>query len=387
MTDIDSILRERLAQRESKQLYRHRLTIDSAQDSKVMLDGRSMLAFCSNDYLGLANHPEVIGAMQQAATDYGVGSGASHLVCGHSVLHQQLEEKLAEFTNRPRALLFSSGYMSNIGAVNALISRGYFIYEDKLNHASLLDAGLLSGARFQRYHHGGSADLHKRLAKAEGGNKLVVVDGVFSMDGDIADLPALHDVCQQHNTWLMVDDAHGMGVLGKSGAGSVEHWGLGLNEVPILMGTLGKSFGVSGAFVAGSEALIESLIQYARTYIYTTAIPPALAGAALCSLALIQKDSWRREQLIELVGYFREKACAIGLELPLSDTPIQPVILGSAEKTLAVSEGLKERGILVGAIRPPTVPEGKARLRITFTVNHTKADIDILVDALDELLG
>jgi len=376
---LDVALNERRVQH----LYRQRRTLESAQGPEVRVDGRPYLAFCSNDYLGLANHPEVVRAFQQAANDYGVGGGASHLVNGHSRLHQQLEEALAEFTGRPRALLFSTGYMANIGAVNALIGKGDAVFEDRLNHASLLDAGLLSGARFQRYRHNDAASLADRLARTTGERKLVVTDGVFSMDGDCADLPALCAAAQPQGAWVMVDDAHGFGCLGDSGGGCVEALGLTLAQVPVLVGTLGKAFGTSGAFVAGSEALIETLIQFARPYIYTTAMPPAVAAATLASLRLIINGQARREQLARLIARFRRGASELGFELMDSATPIQPIRVGESDRALALSQALEQQGIFVSAIRPPTVPEGGARLRVTLSAAHSDAQVDQLLDALN----
>ena len=339
--------------------------------------------WCSNDYLGLANHPEVIAALRAGAAQWGVGGGASHLVIGHSTPHHELEEALAEFTGRPRALLFSTGYMANLAAVTALVGQGDTVLEDRLNHASLLDAGLLSGARFSRYLHNDPVSLAKRLDKAEG-NTLVVTDGVFSMDGDLADLPALCAEAKRHGAWVMVDDAHGFGPLGATGGGIVEHFGLGIEDVPVLVGTLGKAFGTAGAFVAGSEELIETLIQFARPYIYTTSQPPAVACATLKSLELLRSEGWRRDQLNRLVARFRAGAAQIGLTLMASPTPIQPVLVGSSARALRLSALLRERGILVGAIRPPTVPAGSARLRITFTASHSDAQLERLLEALAE---
>ncbi|EHY77526.1 8-amino-7-oxononanoate synthase [Stutzerimonas stutzeri ATCC 14405 = CCUG 16156] len=376
-------LSARLAERRAAHLYRQRPLLETPQQPEVMVDGQRLLAFCSNDYLGLASHPEVIVAMQQGAAKWGVGGGASHLVIGHSTPHHQLEEALAEFTDRPRALLFSTGYMANLAAVTALVGQGDTVLQDRLNHASLLDAGLLSGARFSRYLHNDAESLGKRLEKASG-NTLVVTDGVFSMDGDLADLPAICATAKQRGAWVMVDDAHGFGPLGATGGGIVEHFGLGMDDVPVLVGTLGKAFGTAGAFVAGSEALIETLIQFARPYIYTTSQPPAVACATLKSLELLSSEGWRREHLNRLVARFREGAQQIGLTLMDSPTPIQPVLVGSSERALRLSALLRERGILVGAIRPPTVPAGSARLRITFTASHSEVQLDRLLLALAE---
>lgn len=347
-----------------------------------MVDGRAMLGFCSNDYLGLANHPEIIAAMQRGAEEYGVGSGAAHLVSGHSVAHHALEEELAEFTNRPRALLFSSGYMANQGVITALLGRSDTVYEDRLNHASLIDGGLLSRASFKRFAHGDMQALTQQMESQGRGEALVAVDGVFSMDGDIAPLPELAAICREREAWLMVDDAHGLGVLGGDGAGSLEHLSLGLADVPILMGTLGKGFGTFGAFVAGSEELIETLIQQSRSYIYTTASPPAMAEATRASLRLVRKESWRRQRLQELIQRFRAGAEQLGLPIMQSETPIQPILAGSAEQALAWSSRLEQQGILVSAIRPPTVPEGSARLRVTLCANHTDEHLDRLLEAL-----
>ena len=376
-------LAARLAERHAAHLYRQRPLLDSPQGPLVQVDGRQLLAFCSNDYLGLANHPEVIAAMRAGAQKWGVGGGASHLVIGHSTPHHELEEALAEFTGRPRALLFSTGYMANLAAVTALVGQGDTVLEDRLNHASLLDAGLLSGARFSRYLHNDAVSLSNRLRKATG-NTLVVSDGVFSMDGDLADLPSLCAEAKASNAWVMVDDAHGFGPLGATGGGIVEHFGLGLDDVQVLVGTLGKAFGTAGAFVAGSEELIETLIQFARPYIYTTSQPPAVACATLKSLELLRNDGWRREHLNHLITRFRQGAAEIGLSLMDSPTPIQPILIGDSEHALKLSALLKERGLLVGAIRPPTVPVGSARLRVTLSAAHSEAQLEQLLDALAE---
>jgi len=376
-------LTARLAARRAENLYRQRPLLESPQGPEVVVDGRRLLAFCSNDYLGLANHPEVIAAWRAGAERWGVGGGASHLVIGHSSPHHELEEALAEFTGRPKALLFSTGYMANLGAVTALVGQGDTVLEDRLNHASLLDAGLLSGARFSRYLHNDAASLAGRLEKATG-NCLVVSDGVFSMDGDLADLPALAQAAKAKGAWLMVDDAHGFGPLGANGGGIVEHFGLGIDEVQVLVGTLGKAFGTAGAFVAGSEELIETLIQFARPYIYTTSQPPALACATLKSLELLRGEGWRREHLHKLIARFRQGAAAIGLTLVDSPTPIQPILIGDSARALQLSAMLKERGLLVTAIRPPTVPAGSARLRVTLSAAHSEAQLERLLAALAE---
>ncbi|PYB86756.1 MULTISPECIES: 8-amino-7-oxononanoate synthase [Pseudomonas] len=376
-------LAARLAERRAADLYRQRPLLDSPQVPQVVVDGQPLLAFCSNDYLGLANHPEVIKAWRDGAERWGVGGGASHLVIGHSTPHHDVEEALAELTGRPRALLFSTGYMANLGAITALVGQGDTVLQDRLNHASLLDGGLLSGARFSRYLHNDPASLASRLEKATG-NTLVVTDGVFSMDGDCADLPALAKVACGRGAWLMVDDAHGFGTLGANGGGLVEHFGLGVDDVPVLIGTLGKACGTAGAFVAGSEDLIEALVQFARPYIYTTSQPPALACATLKALELLSRERWRREHLAALIQQFRTGAEQIGLTLMESHTAIQPILIGDAGRALALSRLLRERGLLVTAIRPPTVPAGSARLRVTLSAAHSEAQVQLLLNALAE---
>lgn len=377
-----------LAQRQQDNLYRQRLTLQSAQGPVIRLDGRDYLNFSSNDYLGLANEPAVVAAFVATANQYGVGSGASHLVVGHHAEHHKLELALADFTGRDRALLFSSGYMANLGVLKALLGKGDLIIEDKLNHASLIDGGLASGANLLRYKHNDIAHLNQQLDKQQhqydGRRKILAVDGVFSMDGDTAPLISLADICQQHDIALMVDDAHGLGVLGESGGGCSDLFKLDQNRLPILMGTLGKAFGVAGAFVAGSHDLIESLIQYARTYIYTTALPPACASAGLAALKVIQQQPERRKHLNELIHYFRAGMAARGFVLPLSDTAIQPLIIGDSKRAMEISKALYAKGFLLSAIRPPTVAAGSARLRITLTAAHSFQQLDQLLDALAE---
>ncbi len=367
-------------------LYRRRRVVESPQSVLMQLDGRQVVNFCSNDYLGLANHPEVIAAFKRGVDQYGVGSGSAHLICGHSHAHHALEDELAAFTGRERALLFSTGYMANLGAISALVGRGDSVLEDRLNHASLLDGGLLSGARFQRYQHNQLDDLQARLAASKG-KALIVSDGVFSMDGDLALLPDLANLAAQHGAGLLIDDAHGFGVLGVNGGGVVEHFGLSQQQVPILMGTLGKAFGTFGAFIAGSDALIEYLIQKARTYVFTTAMPAAVAEATRVSLRLLQQDAWRRQHLQLLISRFRAGAEQQGLQLMASATAIQPIILGDSENALLASQRLLAQGFWVSAIRPPTVPAGTARLRITFSSLHTEQQVDALLEALPKALA
>lgn len=380
-----NLLREGLEKRRADGLYRSRRVTEGAQGPELIVDGRRMLAFCSNDYLGLAADPRLAEAMNRGAARYGVGSGAAHLISGHSKAHHALEEELAEFTGRERALLFSTGYMANLGVISALLGRGDSVFEDRLNHASLIDGGLLSRARFRRYPHSDAGALAGQLESAAAGRRLVVSDGVFSMDGDVAPIAELASACRARDAWLMIDDAHGIGVLGDKGQGSVAAAGLGQDDVPILMGTLGKALGTSGAFVAGSADLIETLIQQARSYIYTTAMPPAVAEASRASLQIAAAEEWRRERLQGLIARFRHGAEKIGLELMDSQTPIQPVLLGDSKRANRWSEALLREGILVGAIRPPTVPEGSARLRITFSASHSAAQVEALLAVLGEI--
>ena len=381
---MDRLLQENLEKRRIQHLYRSRVRVDSACSDQLSVNGKKVHNFCSNDYLGLADNPAIAEAFKQGIDDYGTGSGASHLISGHTKAHCDLEQQLAEFTGRPKALLFSSGYMANIGVIGALVGRGDAVLEDYLNHASLLDGGLLSRAKFQRYKHRDYKDLDAKLDASNGARKLVVTDGVFSMDGNMAPIADLADVSQKNNAWLMVDDAHGFGVLGKTGAGLVEDLNLGVDQVPILMGTLGKAFGTYGAFVAGSEALIETLVQFSRSYIYTTAPPPAVAVATSASLELVKNDQWRRDKLNQLISRFRHGAEQIGLRLMNSNTAIQPVLMASDTELLETNKKLLESGFMVGAIRPPTVPKGTGRLRVTLSASHSEQQVDALLDALDK---
>jgi 8-amino-7-oxononanoate synthase len=368
-------------------LYRSRLTLDSATRAEAVIHGRRYVTFCSNDYLGLANHPKVIDTLRTAAAEYGVGSGASHLVTGHRTPHHALEEELAAFTGRPRALLFSTGYMANIGAITALAGHDDAVFGDRLNHASLIDAGRLSGALFKRYRHADTTSLESLLLRHPAQTRLIASDGVFSMDGDLAPLPALVHSARQHRATLIIDDAHGLGVLGSNGGGSCEHHGVGAGDVPLLIGTLGKAFGTFGAFVAGADDVIELLIQRARSYIYTTALPPAIAAATRTSLKLVQTEPWRRERLHELITRFCNGARQLGLPTGASSTPIQPLILGDAATALRAADYLRDHGLLITAIRPPTVPAGTARLRITLSAAHSNEQVDQLLDTLHAAIG
>jgi len=356
-----------------------RLAHDTAE---IELDGRRCVDFCSNDYLGLSAHPRVTEAFIEAAREHGVGARASHLITGHQPEHDALEEALAAHTGRERALLFSTGYMANLGLATALVPKGGRVVGDALNHASLIDAGRIARATLDWYAHGDAAALEGKLAAAANGAALVLTDGVFSMDGDLAPLPALAAACGRHGALLAVDDAHGLGVLGTSGGGSLEHFGLTAREVPALVGTLGKAFGSFGAFVAGDAGLIETLIQRARTYIYTTALPVAVAAATRAALEVSIAESWRRVRVLALAQRFRRLAAEAGLPLAPSETPIQPVLLGGADDAVEASRRLLERGYFVAAIRPPTVPTGTSRLRVALSAAHRDADVEGLVAAL-----
>ncbi len=440
-----SDLHQALASIDQKGLRRRRRTLDSAQTAHVVVDGKPYVAFCSNDYLGLANHPELIAAAQAGAAQYGVGAGASHLVLGHTRAHEQLEEQLAAFVHLPRALLFSTGYMANMGVVTALVGREDAVFADRLNHASLNDACLLARAQFKRYAHNDLAQLERLLVATPARRKLIVADAVFSMDGDLAPVPELLALAERYDAWLMLDDAHGFGVLGANGRGVLEHFGLHNSRV-IYMATLGKAAGVFGAFVAGEAVLIETLMQCARTYIYTTAMPPMLACAVSRSLLLMAAGGVLRARLSENISQLKQlvtesSVCAAqltpslipspspggrreisgspaksiaragmnpspsgrgagvreGFELPIlvklldhwhllpSQTAIQPLIIGNNAEAVNVANKLAERGVLVPAIRPPTVPQGTARLRISLSAAHTPDDVRVLCDALADV--
>jgi 8-amino-7-oxononanoate synthase len=379
-------LERALAQIDSALLRRRRTTVEgfAAAGNRLLTlaGGRVLVDFSSNDYLGLARHPALAAAMGGCAADAGAGSGASHLVTGHGAEHERLEEELAAFTRRERALLFSTGYMANLAVLGSLAGRGERVLLDRLSHASLIDGALLSGATLRRYAHADPAAAERLLAEEPGG-VLVGTDGVFSMDGDRAPLAALARVARAAHAWLVVDDAHGLGVVGASGRGTLEEHGLTCEEVPVLVGTLGKAFGSFGAFVAGEAALIEFLIQKSRSYIYTTALPQPVAAASRAALALAQAEPWRRTRLAALIARFRSLAAAAHLPLTSSTTPIQPLVLGSEAAVLAAQRSLAQAGLAVVAIRPPTVPRGSARLRVSLSAAHTEEQLDRLVEALE----
>lgn len=379
-----SELQRELDNRAAQGLLRQRRTLDSPQSPHCVVDGKPCLAFCSNDYLGLAHHPQLVAALQQGAGQWGAGAGAAHLVSGHFAAHQQFENEFAAFAGKPSALLFSTGYMANIGTVQALAGKGDTVFADKLNHASLNDAMLLSRAEVKRYRHGDIAQLAQMLEKTASGRKLIITDAVFSMDGDIAPLPELLALCEQYDAWLLVDDAHGFGVLGEHGRGSLAYYGLDSPRI-IYMATLGKAAGVSGAVVAAGQAVIDTLINHARSYVYTTAAPPALAYALSESLRLISQGDELRAHLQKMIAQLRSGLTDLPWRLMPSGTAIQPLLVGENQQALQLSEGLRARGVWVAAIRPPTVPQGTARLRITLSAAHSEADVTQLIEALHEL--
>ncbi len=386
-------LNTRLQNLQQQQLYRSRRLVESPQDVTLKINSKSLINFCSNDYLGLANHPSVKQAFKKAVDEYGVGSGASQLVTGHQKPHRALEEELADFLGRDRVLLFSTGYMANLGVLSALSDRKDEIFEDKLNHASLIDAALLSRAELTRFTHKDSLALEKQLIRSNAKTKFVVSDGVFSMDGDKVDLIRLIQITQKNNSVLMIDDAHGIGALGKKGRGIIDEVDTAVSqpELPVLVGTFGKAFGTFGAFVAGSEALIENLINFSRSYIYTTAMPAAVAEATRASLKIIKQGDELREKLQTRIIQFRKGCDDLGI--PVAAAPeygkysaIQPLIVGAANKTIKLSQALQQDGILISAIRPPTVPQNTSRLRITFSANHTTEHVERLLSVLSRQL-
>lgn len=362
-------------------LRRERRALRRVSSVEVEYQGRVGVQFASNDYLALAQHPAIIAAWQQAATRYGVGSGASAYVSGYSPAQQALEEELAAYVQRPRALVFGSGYLANLGTLSALLTRQDVVLADRLCHASLLDGVRLAGAQLRRYPHRDLAALAQQLATSSP-RCWVITDSIFSMDGDWAPLPELVQLCQQAGARLYVDDAHGLGVVGPQGRGALAALQLDTEAVPLALGALGKALGVMGAFVSGSEAWLDVLVQQARTAIYSTALPPALAEAARVALRLAQAETWRREHLHALITHFQTGAAALALPILPSDTPIQPVWVGDNARALRLSQCLWEQGFWVPAIRPPTVPPGSARLRVSLSAGHTIAQVDALLAAL-----
>jgi 8-amino-7-oxononanoate synthase len=377
-------LDKQLTELDSQHLLRKRRVVSSAQGTQLVVDGKSYLSFCSNDYLGLANHPALVEALIRGAREFGIGGAASHLISGHMAPHEALEIALAKFVGLPRALYFSSGYAANSGVIPALANRGDGIFSDALNHACIIDGARQSRAEIQIYPHADVAALAKSLAASNVARKLVVSDAVFSMDGDIAPVAELLALCELHDAWLLLDDAHGFGVLGENGRGVLEHFDIHSPNI-IYMGTLGKAAGASGAFVAGQTDVIEWLVQRARTYVFSTASPPALAVATLESLQLIERETWRRKHLRTLAARLREGLQGLAWTLLPSQTAVQPLVIGENKAALNVMAHLQEMGIWVPAIRPPTVPTGTARLRISLSASHSIADVDRLVAALIDI--
>jgi len=378
-----------LQQRESEHLYRRRPLVFSPQQPVMQINGVECINFSSNDYLGLANHPQIKRVLlnELKSDEMSYGSGAAHLVTGHHIHHHLLEDELADWLGTERTLLFSTGYMANLAVQQTLMQAGDTILADKLNHASLIDGAKLSDADFKRYPHLDMQALERRLQNAQANHSqaLIVTDGVFSMDGDMAPLKEMQQLAQFYQAWLFVDDAHGIGALGKHGKGCFEHFGLQPDKNTIIVGTLGKAFGTSGAFVAGSQTLIEALIQFARPYIYTTAMPQLNALAIREALKLIKEGEASRETLQKNIQHFREVAQKIGLTLWPSETAIQPIMLGKSELAIGWSEALKKAGFWVSAIRPPTVPKNQARLRVTLSASHTIEQIDQLLFELEKI--
>lgn len=381
-------LQQELDKRKAEGLLRQRRLLDSPQAEHIVANDQHFLSFCSNDYLGLANRPELIAAMQKAAGDSGVGSGASNLITGHHRYHDELEKRLAKFVDMPAALLFSTGYMANIGVIGALMGRHDAIFADKLNHACLNEGAYLSRAAFHRFPHNDVAALEKLLKESPATHKLIAADAVFSMDGDIAPLPEYLALCEKYDAYLYIDDAHGFGVLGEHGKGSLSHFHLTQNmpKSPriIMMATLGKAAGVAGAFVAGEQVVIDYLIQKANSYVYSTPAPPALSATLTESVRLIETGDDLRTHLQRLIALLKNTLKLKKWQLMPSDTAVQPLIVGGNLEVLALSEYLQRKGILVPAIRPPTVPAGTGRLRISLSAAHTADDVKKLVAALHE---
>lgn len=378
MINVKSLLEEKRA----NHLYRKRNVIMRKNHNKVIRDNKNVISFCSNDYLGLSQHPEIIRAFKKAAEQWGVGSTSSQLIGGHTKYHNELEQRLANFFNQERALLFSTGYMANLGVLSTLIEKKDRIFADKYCHASIIDGIQHSGAEFKRYRHNDVLQLEKMLDLPCSGQKWIVTEGVFSMEGDIASLDKIIKLKNKFQAKIILDDAHGIGVMGKTGRGTLEYLNINPNEIDLLVGTFGKAFGGSGAFVVGDHDLIEYLIQCSRTLIYTTSMPPAMAGAMIKSLSLIEKENERREKLHKMIGHFRKKALNYQLKLMDSPSPIQPIMIGCDKKVMETGKGLFEKGFWVGTIRPPTVPKGTARLRVGLNTEHTEKQVDQLLQAI-----
>lgn len=377
---------QRLDKQQQQRLYRQRRVINSAPGPRVIIDGHQYLSFCSNDYLGLANNKSIVAAYKQALDHFGCGSGASPLVSGYHHEHQQLEEALAEFTGFQRCLLFANGYVANLAMLTTLLKKQDTIFIDRNNHASIQQGANYSPAKMVRYQHNDFIQLDRLLQQSSAEQKLIYTDAVFSMDGDVADVSTLTTLAKQHSASVIIDDAHGFGVLGESGRGSLEHCNIAPQQVEAMMATFGKALGCYGAFVAADDELIETLIQFARPYIYSTAMPAAMAAAVRTSLQIVQRESWRREKLRYLINYFRLVAAQCGLNIMPSTTAIQGLIIGPVDSALQISDALLERGIYVPAMRPPTVAVNSSRLRITLSALHTEEHIDQLLTTIADVM-
>jgi 8-amino-7-oxononanoate synthase len=380
-------LQEEIDQRKANGLYRERRSINSAQGATIEIDGKQYINFSSNDYLGFANNAELKSCMIDAINKYGIGSASSQLIVGHLTPHKKLEEKLSKFLKRDAALVFPTGYQANLAIASTLIDSKTIVLQDKLNHASLVDAAMLSKGKLVRYRHSDMDHLKILLEKHKQNNLVVMTDGIFSMDGDYASLIGIAELCKTYNALLIVDDAHGLGVLGKTGAGLLEELKLNQQQVPLLVGTFGKSFGASGAFISGSHLHIEAFVQKARTYIYTTALLPSIAATMINAIDLVVGNKRLRKNIVELVVHYKNQMKKEGLKVSEIDSHIQPLIIGEAYKALAVSKSLYEKNIVVTAIRPPTVPKGSSRLRISINATHTTSQIDKLVSATKQALS
>ncbi len=380
--DLRTRLTQRHAERACADALRRLRAVERRADGRILREGRWLRDFGGNDYLGLAAHPDLVAALRDAAAEHGLGATAAHLVSGHHRLHAELEEAVADWLGQPRALLFGSGYLANLGVLQALLEAGDVCLQDKLNHACLLDGARLSGAELRRYPHADAEAAARQLAAVPERAALIASDGVFSMDGDLAPLPALARLARDERALLYVDDAHGAGVLGREGRGSADAFGLSADDLPVQLVTFGKALGSYGAVVAGADDVVEAVLQGARTYLFTTALPPALAAAGLAAVKLARAADDRRQQLAATIARFRAGAVQLGLPLLASTTPIQPIVLGDNARCLAAAQALAGRGLFVPAIRPPTVPAGRARLRVTLSALHDDAAIDALLDGL-----
>ena len=378
--------REQLIQqhrnRVTAKTWRERQTVQNAAGRELKIKGKTYLNFCSNDYLGLANHPALSAAAIKTTQERGTGAAASHLICGHQDIHQELENELAAFVGAEKAIAFSTGYMANLAVPQTFLERGDLVLQDRLNHASLIDAGRFCEANLKRYRHLDFGHAKTILLKSNANKKLLTTDGVFSMDGDQAPLHELTEICRQTETLLLVDDAHGFGVLGKTGAGSLEQHEICVGDGVLMLGTLGKAAGSFGAFIAGDAVYIDSLLQQARSYIYTTALPPSVAAATRAAIEIFQTEPERRDKLNSNINYFRQAIANLHLHTLDSKTAIQPILLGDSETALQATKLLQQQGLWITAIRPPTVPEGTARIRITISAEHHQSDLDQLIDAL-----